>query len=84
MTTSHTSLIAAEKQRERIPTRYLMEFDGITNAELGSMARDPDCPQEWRTYAAWELEYREAAGIEVIYDAETDAMKRRRLAAATR
>lgn len=78
MTSSHTSLIAAEKRLDRVPTRYLVEFAGITNGELGSMARDELCPQEWRTYAMWELEYREAAGIEVYYDAEADLMKRRR------
>lgn len=78
MTSSHTSLIASEKQRDRIPTPYQIQFFDITNAELGSMSRDDRCPQEWRTFAAWELEYREAAGIEVVYDAEADMLKRKR------
>jgi hypothetical protein len=79
MTTSrHTSLIAAEKQRDRIPSGYLIQFEGITNAELGSMARDDKIPQQWRVYCGWELDYREAAGIEIVYDAEADSMKRRR------
>ena len=72
------SLIAAEKQRDRIPTAFQMQFHEITNAELGSMSRGDTCPREWRTYSAWELEYRESAGIDVVYDADTDSLKRKR------
>lgn len=76
--TSGTLQIAAERQRERIPTRYLVDFDGITNEELASMADHDVLPTDWRVFAGWELEYREAFNIEVYYDAETDTMKRRR------
>ena len=67
--TTGTMQIAAERQRERIPTGYLMQFEEITNAELASMALESGgCPQEWRSYAGWELEYRESFGIDVYYD----------------
>jgi len=70
--------IAAERQRERIPTPYLMQFEEITNVELASMAGDDGCPQKWRTFCGWELDYREAFGIDVYYDEKADAIRRRR------
>ena len=70
--------IPAERQRERIPTTYLLQFEEITNAELGSMERDDKCQEKWRTFCGWELEYREAMNIEVFYDEKVDAIKRRR------
>lgn len=77
--TTNTRAIAAERQHARIPTAYLIEFEGITDAELGSMSRDDKCPQEWRTFAAWELEYREASGFEIVYDPDVDGMRRRKV-----
>lgn len=55
-----------------------MDFEEITNGELGSMARDDLCPKDWRIYAGWELDYREASGIDVVYDTDTDSLKRKR------
>ena len=76
MTNAQAS-IAAEKQRERVPTVYLVQFEEITNVELASMCTGDSCPTQWKAYAGWELEYREAFRIDVYYDAETDAIKRR-------
>lgn len=70
--------ITAARQRERIPTGYLLQFEGLTNAELASMSRDELCPEKWRTFCGWELEYRESTNIEVYYDDKADQIKRRK------
>jgi len=77
MTTNMQS-VSAESQRRRIPTEMLMTFDEITNVELASMATDDKLKAETRAFTGWELEYREAFGIEVYYDIEADMIKRRR------
>lgn len=78
--TTGTVQIAAERQRERIPTGFLVQFEEVTNAELASMATESGgCPQQWRTYAGWELEFREAFGIDVYYEATADEIRRRRV-----
>ena len=76
--TNQTTQIAAQRQHERIPTYYLLQFEELTNAELASMARDDLCPEKWCTFCGWELEYREAVAIEVYYDDKADAIKRRK------
>jgi hypothetical protein len=70
--------IAAENQRRKIPDRWALTFTEITNVELASITTDEKLRPEVRAYALWELEYREAFGIEVVYDAESDQIKRRR------
>lgn len=72
-------LIAAERQRARIPAKTALQFEEITNQELSWMARDQEISSNLRIYAGWELDFREAAGIEVYYDAETDSIRRRKL-----
>ena len=74
-----TNQVAASQQRERIPTNYLLQFDGLTNAELASMSRDELCPEKWRSFCLWEMEYREVMGVELYYDADADAIKRKRV-----
>jgi hypothetical protein len=91
--TSGTMQIAAERQRERIPSRYLAEFEGMTNSELAWFADNAldtraeieehgrtrkITGSELRAWFGWELDYREAFNIDVYYDAEADAIKRRR------
>lgn len=71
-------LIAAERQRARIPAKTALEFEEITNQELSWMTRDQEINHEVRIYAGWELDFREASGIEVYFDAETDSIRRRR------
>lgn len=75
------NLIAAESQRRRIPEYWQVIFTEMTNAELASMANDPKLEpvsvkdrngnpvmRSAKAYALWELEYREAANIDVYYD----------------
>lgn len=84
-------LIAAETQRRRIPDYWQITFTEVTNAELAGMAADPkleavsektkdggEVVRSAKAYAIWELEYREAAEIELYYDAEADTIKRKR------
>ena len=79
--TTNVAMIAAEHQRARIPTQWVIEFDGMTNEELAYFAAHAGKP-DVRAYCGWELEYREAFGFEVYYDGESDAMQRRRLKGA--
>lgn len=77
--TTGASQIATEQQRRHIPQRWLLAFTEVTSAELASMTRDQKLRPEVRAYALWELEYREAFGQEVIYDADSNEIKRRRV-----
>lgn len=70
--------VSAETNRRRIPDRYAVTFVEMTNDELASMATDSKLRSEVRAFALWEMEFREAAGIEVYYDADTDSIRRRR------
>lgn len=78
---TQSNVIAAESQRRRIPDYWQIAFTEMTNAELASMANDSKLEpvsekgkdglmvtRSAKAYAIWELEYREAAGIEVYYD----------------
>lgn len=75
---STPGLIAAESQRRRIPERWMVAFTEVTNGELAGMTRDEKLRPEVKAYAIWELEYREAAGIALEYDTETNAVRRSR------
>lgn len=55
--------IAAEQQRRHIPAKTLINFDALTNDELDWLSKDNASSTETRTFAGWELEYREAFGI---------------------
>ncbi len=68
--TTPTKQIAAEKQRDRIPTEWLIEFDSWTNDALATLSADPKVTGRIKVYAGWELEYREAYGIELYYENE--------------
>ena len=63
--TNAQNLIALERQRERIPTSWLITFEGMTNDELAYWASDDAIKPEVRAYCGWELDYRVGAGIEV-------------------
>lgn len=76
--TTGTRQIAAENQRRRIPDRWLIEFDGMTNAELAWFAEDQQIKAEVRSYCGWELEYREEFGISVYIDPNTAELVRSR------
>lgn len=69
MTSLNTRMIAAERQRERIPTAYLLSFEDLTSDELAFMAQNHD-DGSTRAYAGWELEYREAFSIEVEWESQ--------------
>jgi hypothetical protein len=73
-----TMQVALSNQRQRIPTGILAGFEAITNQELAFWADDEHLPADLRAYCGWELEYREAFGIEVYIDAESGELKRRR------
>lgn len=60
--------VAAEHQRQLIPAHLLFIFEDTTNEGLLSMTKDAMIGIKTRTFAGWELEYREAFGIEVFYD----------------
>lgn len=67
--TNGAFLVAAEQQRQRIPTRFLLLFEEFTNEELASISRDWKLQNaELRAFAGWELDYREAFGVDVYYD----------------
>lgn len=76
--TTGMAQVAAENQRRRIPERWVITFTEVTNSELASMTRDDKLRPEVRAYALWEIEYREAFGIEVFYDEKQDGIRRRR------
>lgn len=76
--TSNVEAVAVANLRAKIPTAYAVTFEQMTNNELASMASDDKLKTEIRAYAGWELDYREAMGIEVFYDADADQIKRRR------
>ena len=57
--------VAASQQRQRIPTDWLMVFQEWSNDSLLSLSQDVIAQQAKRAWAAWELEYRIAFGIEV-------------------
>jgi len=76
--TSGAAQVSAESQRRRIPERWQLTFVQVTDDELAGMASDDKLRPEVRAYALWELEYREAFGVEVYYDDKGDAIKRRR------
>lgn len=57
--------VAAGQQRQRIPTEVLVELDRITNESLLFLSNGSTGRLEWRVYAGWELEYREAFGVVV-------------------
>ena len=75
---NNTRMIATDRQRSHIPLRYQVTFEEVTNAELRSMNEDQKLRAETRAYAGWELDYREASGIEVYYDDKADEIKRRK------
>ncbi len=56
--------VAANQQREHIPAEFLVNFDNLTNEELAWLSKDEFTAASVRTYAGWELEYREAFRIE--------------------
>lgn len=64
MTNATTQAIAAESQRRRIPSEWLIEFESMTNEELAWFASTA-LKDVTRAYCGWELEYREAFGIDV-------------------
>ena len=72
-----TNQVAATDNRRRIPDRWLMEFDGMTNAEMAWFSDNAD-DTEVRAWCGWELEYREAFRVEVYIDAKTGDLKRKR------
>lgn len=76
--TSNVEAVAIANQRSKIPTHYAVLFEQVANEELASLSVDDGLKPETRAYAGWELDYREAMGIEVYYDAKTDSIKRRR------
>ena len=63
--------IAASKQREHIPQQVLLIFEDTTNDGLMSMAIDEWLGAKLRAFAAWELEYRQAFGVDVFWHEET-------------
>lgn len=72
-----TNQVAATDLRRRIPDRWLIEFDGMTNDEMAWFSENAD-DAEVRAWCGWELEYREAFKIEVYIDHESGELKRRR------
>jgi uncharacterized surface anchored protein len=76
--TTNTEAVAIATQRAKIPTKYAITFEQITNAELASMTRDDYLKAEVKAYAGWELDYREAMEITVYYEANSDQIKRRK------
>ena len=60
---SQAEQIAAEQQRRHIPKDCLINFDALTNDELAWLSKDEFSGTETRTFAGWELEYREAFNI---------------------
>ena len=73
-----TEQVALNQQRQLIPGQWLIEFDAWTNDALDSLARDGKVTGKAKTYAGWELEYREAFGIFVDYDPDDNWELRRR------
>ena len=70
-------MIAADHQRQRIPTEWLLVFDDMTNEALDSLSLDPAVGTNARTYAGWELEYRTAFGLLVRWSGPLgDVMER--------
>lgn len=76
--TTGMAQVAAENQRRKIPERWSITFTEVTNDELASMTRDDKLRPEVKAYALWEIEYREAFGIEVFYDEKQEGIRRRR------
>lgn len=89
--TSASAQIAAENQRRRIPDRWLVRFNDLTDGELADLAdnaeirrpqRDRDDREttsaDLRAWAGWELEYREAFGISVHINGEGKVSRTRR------
>ena len=60
--------MAKNQQRNLIPREWLIEFDTWTNDALDSLANDSLVTGKAKTYAGWELEYREAFSMFVDYD----------------
>lgn len=77
MTSASMQAVAAENQRRRIPDKVLIRLEEVTNDELAWLATNGKTT-ELRSYAGWELEYREAFDIEAYIDFETNEIKRRR------
>lgn len=70
--------IAISQQRQNIPAEMLLFFDDWTNEALDSLTKDAKCAPKRRAYAGWELEYREAFGIELFYDKAGELHRGRR------
>lgn len=73
--TNNVRMIAAEQQRRHIPGGWLLVFEDMTNEGIASLARDPAASAEKRTWASWELDYRETFGV--FYDFDPQGIIRR-------
>lgn len=64
--TTGASQIAAETMRRKVPTEWLTEFETgqWSNEELADLADDLRVGKLVRAYAAWELDYRTAFGLD--------------------
>lgn len=63
--------IRSEQNRQLIPAGWRLTFDGVTSEALTSMCDDAGLPGAIRTYARYELAYRDAWGIFVDIDPES-------------
>lgn len=68
---SQVEQIAANQQRQHIPESLMLLFEDTTNDGLLSMATDEDLGPKVKAFAAWELEYRQAFGVDVFWHEET-------------
>lgn len=71
--------INTRENRQLIPERTRLTFDQYTNRELEGMALDTEVSVSMRTYARYELAYREAWGIYVDLDPDSDVERHHRL-----
>lgn len=70
-------LIGADRHRREIPTHAIAVFEDTTNAGLASMLDDRMIDATFRTWARYELEWREANAVFVDFDPVTWETRRR-------
>jgi hypothetical protein len=63
---SETALqVAMSQQRVKVPEDYQLVFADWSNDALLSLTTDMRMPLKVRAYAGWELDFRNAFGIEI-------------------
>ena len=65
---SQTEQIAASQQRQQIPRSWVLEFDGWSDEALDSLGQDSGVHAHVRAYAHWELDYRRAFGLQMVFE----------------